>query len=162
MWLCWRPALSLREPPTSHRPSSLKVLFGSRSASLNAPGCFRWASFPLLSFQGFGQEGSLNKFACSSLCQFGGFGQFFGFDQSGVPWRVWEVAQGPVMELCCLSGAASPALPSTGELQNTPQAFGQVQSNRSNSQECGRVALLGVWSFCLQLYGQIRSWLSKA
>lgn len=69
---------------------------------------------------------------------------------------------GPSLGLSCLSGAASPVLPSTGKLQNPPQAFRQVQSNcrNCNSQECGRAALLGVWSFLSELLGRV--WLPKA
>lgn len=162
MWLCWRPALSLREPPPSHHPSSLKVLSGSRSASLNAPGCFRWASFPLLSFQGFGQEGSLNKFACSSLCQFGGFGQFFGFDQSGV-----NGGFGRWLRALSWSCAASPVLPLQPSL---PQ--GNCKTPLRRLDKCRAIAVIprnavGLLSWVSgvsvsELYGQIRSWLSKA
>lgn len=72
-------------------------------------------------------------------CHCGGFGQPW--------WSVWC----PWRWLRALSGAELPlwcCLPSTGKLQNPPQAFGQVQSDcrNCNSQECGRAALLGVWS----------------
>lgn len=59
---------------------------------------------------------------------------------------------GAVLPLwCCLS---SP--PFHREIAKHPSGFwtSAEQSQQRNSQECRRVALLGIWSFCLELYGQ--------